>query len=162
MDIEYQIKRFDLVKIYFHNLRYSKRTQLILFGFAGLLFLLILFVRFLTYGKLLASDFGYAFLWALVFFLVIPLMLLLTAKTQKRWLSIGQEGIETKIGSQKGKISWKAVDSIVDAKGYIYVIGKNANAFSIPNYAFENDDSRNEFLDLATKFHVEVNSPTGK
>jgi hypothetical protein len=154
MVIEYRIKRFDLVKSYFFNLRHSIKTQLIIFGIATLDILYSLFLRYRDHGKLVLDDFIVSFLFGLVFILAIPALSFVTAKTQKRTLSISQEGIETKIGSREGKISWKAVDSIVATKDRISIIGKNANTFTIPSNAFTSTDLRNKFIELATQYHA--------
>jgi hypothetical protein len=153
MVIEYQIKRFDLVKAYFYNLRHSRRTQLIIFGIATLIALYPLFLSYFLDGNLIINDFIIAFLFGLAFILAIPALSFLTAKTQKRTLFISQEGIETKIGSQEGKISWKAVNSVVATKDRIIIVGKNANAFTIPSSAFANTDLRNKFIELANQYH---------
>ena len=152
MIIEYQIKRFDLVKSYFYNLRHSRRTQKIVFGAAALYIILFLFLRSRNDYKLVFSDFIVAFLWGLCIILLIPAVNFLTAKTKKRILSIDQAGIETKIGSKEGKIPWKAVDSIVATKDHIFITGKNANTFTIPPNAFANDELRNKFIQLATQY----------
>ena len=156
MVVEYQIKRFDLVKSYFYNLRHSRRTQIIVFGAAALYILLFLFLRFRNDYKLVFSDFIAAFLWALCLILLIPAVNFLTAKTKKRILSINQEGIETKIGSKEGKIPWQAVDSVVTTKDRIFIIGKNANTFTIPSNAFASDELRNKFIELATQYHDNI------
>ena len=113
MVIEYQIKRFDLVKTYFYNLSHSRRTQLIVFGLDALVILISLYRSYHNHGALLFSDWVAAILVGIGLILGVPALSFLTAKTQKRTLSINQEGIETKIGSQEGKIAWKAVDSVV-------------------------------------------------
>ena len=109
MVIEYRIKRMDLVKAYFYNLRHSSRTKLIVLGGALFFFVYNLFIRGRSH-PLAVNDFVIAILFAVGFILLIPVFSFLTAKTQKRTLSISSEGIETKIGSQEGKIPWKAVD----------------------------------------------------
>ena len=152
MVIEYQIKRFDLVKSYFYNLRHSRRTQLIVFGVAALLVLISLFQSYSYQGKLTLGDLIYALLSGLGLILAIPVLSFLTAKTQRRTLSINQEGIETKIGSQQGKILWKAVDSVVSTQDRVFITGKNANTFTIPASAFSSSELRGQFVDLATQY----------
>jgi hypothetical protein len=156
MVIEYQIKRFDLVKSYFYNLLHSRRTQLIVFGVAGLEILFSLFLHYRNYGNLVLSDFIVSFLWGLGIILILPAINFLTAKTKKRTLSINQAGIETKIGTKEGKIPWQAVDNIVATKDRIFIIGKNANTFTIPPNAFASEDLRNKFIELAKQYHDNV------
>lgn len=157
MFIEYQIKRFDLVKAYFYNLQHSRRTRLIVFGAALLLFVYTLILRYLSYRHLVLNDFINAVLYTIGLILAIPAFSFITAKTNKRILSINPECIETKIGSMEGKILWKAVDSITTTQDRIMITGKNANAFSIPASAFTGAEQRQQFIDLAIQYHANAN-----
>jgi len=65
--------------------------------------------------------------------------------------------IETKIGSKEGKILWKAEDSITAIQDRILITGKNANAFSIPASTFKSAEQRQNFIDLATQYHINAN-----
>ena len=149
MVIEYQIKRFDLVKAYFFNLRNSSRTRLIVIGTAFLFFAYHLFLRYSIQGSLNLNDFIVAIMFAVGIILAIPALSFITAKTQKRVLSINEEGIETKIGKEEGKIPWKAVDSISTTSARVIITGKNANAFTIPENAFKDSEHRQQFITLA-------------
>ena len=153
MVIEYQIKRFDPVKSYFYNLRHSKRTRVIIFGAAAIVILFSLFLRSTNHTPLVLSDFIASFLIGFGLILLIPLVSYLTAKTQVRTLSIGQEGIETKIGRYAGKIPWTAVDSIVATQDRIFITGKAGNTFTIPSGAFANAEMRSQFINLAGQYH---------
>jgi hypothetical protein len=152
MEIEYQIKRFDLVKVYFYNLIHSQRTRLIIFGAAILPFAYILFRRFRVFGHLELFDYSVALLFAVVFILALPVFSFLTAKTQKRVLSINPEGLETKIGTKEGKIPWNAVDSISTTQDRIVITGKNANVLTIPTSAFIDNDHRQQFIGLVMQY----------
>ncbi len=152
MEVTYRIKRFDLVTAYFYNLRHSARTRLIVLGASALVFVLLLISRFSEHGRLLPSDVLYAFMWALVAILLIPALSYITAKTEQRILSIGEAGIETRIGNQTGSIPWKAVDSIAVAGDRIVITGKTANVFTIPARAFESDQDLQHFADLANQY----------
>ena len=112
MVIEYQIKRFDLVRALYFNLQQSKRTRLIFIGGAILFFAYSLFFRYRNYGQLVFYDFVLASLYTIGLILAVPAYFYITANTQKRILSINPEGIETKIGSKEDKVLWKAVDRI--------------------------------------------------
>jgi len=153
MVIEYQIKRFDLVKSYFISLRHSSRTQLIVFGAAAFIIIYSLYNRYNSHGHLVLFDFMTAFLLGLGLILIVPAAGFLTAKTQKRTLSISPDGIATKIGSKAGKVSWKAVDSIIVEKDHIFITGKSGDAFIIPSSAFTSEDLCNQFIDLAKQYH---------
>lgn len=152
MIIEYQIKRIDLVKAYFFNLKSSPRTRLIVLGVAFLFFTYYLFLRFRIQDNLNFIDFAVAILFALTIILGIPVISFITAKTQKRVLSINNEGIETKIGKQEGKILWKTVESIKTTQDRIVITGKNGNAFTIPASAFKDSEHRKQFIDLAKQY----------
>ena len=149
MVIEYQIKRFDLVKAYFFNLRNSSRTRLIVLGVAFLFFAYYLFLRYRIQGNLNLNDFVVAIMFVVGIILAIPVLSFITAKTQKRVLSINEEGIETKIGKKEGKILWKAVDSISTTPDRVIITGKNANAFTIPENAFKDSEHRQQFIVIA-------------
>ncbi len=154
MVIEYQIKRVDLVKAYFFNLKNSSRTRLIVLGLAFLFLAYYLFIRYRIQGNLNLNDFAVAILFALIIIMGIPVISFITAKTQKRVLSINDEGIETRIGKQEGKILWKTVDSIKTTQDRILITGKNANAFTIPVSAFNDSEHRQQFIDLANQYLV--------
>ena len=154
MVIEYQIKRVDLVKAYFFNLKNSSRTRLIVLGLAFLFLAYYLFIRYRIQGNLNLNDFAVAILFALIIIMGIPVISIITAKTQKRVLSINDEGIETRIGKQEGKILWKTVDSIKTTQDRILITGKNANAFTIPVNAFNDSEHRQQFIDLANQYLV--------
>ncbi len=153
MVIEYQIKRFDLVKAYFYSLRVSRKTQTVILGIAAFIALFSLFLGYLKRGHLIILDFVFALLFGFFFILLLPFISLLTAKPQKRTLSISPDGIETRIGSQEGKVPWDAVKSVVGSKNVIYIIGKNGNAFTIPSSAFASPDLRSRFIELANQYH---------
>jgi hypothetical protein len=158
MVIEYQIKRFDPVKSYFYNLRHSRRTQVIIFGAAAIVVVISLLLRSRNPTPLALSDFIASFLFGLGLILFVPLYSYLTAKTQVRTLSIGQEGIETKIGPYAGKIPWTAVDSIVATQDRIFITGKAGNTFTIPSGAFATGAMRDQFINLATQYHGSANT----
>ncbi len=161
MIIEYQVKRTDLARAYFHSLRHSSRTQLVIFGGAALLIGYNLFVQFRYKGSLALGDFIFAFAVALLLILLFTALLMITAKTQKRILSITPEDIETKIGSKEGKIPWEAVASVTASNDLVVITGKNANAFTIPPQAFTGKEQRDDFIRLA-KQYLEAAAPVGK
>ena len=152
MVIEYQIKRIDLVKAYFFNLKNSPKTRLIVLSLAFLFLAYYLFMRYSIKGNLNLNDFAVAILFALIIIMGIPVISFITAKTQKRVLSINDEGIKTRIGKQEGKILWKTVDSIKTTQDRILITGRNANAFTIPASAFNDSEHRQQFIDLANQY----------
>lgn len=158
MIIEYQVKRLDLIKSIFHNLRHSGRTRRIFFGIEILYMALFLFFRYLGQGHLFLYDFIFAFIFTLGLILAILALALIITKTQKRAWIINPEGIETKIGSVEGKIAWNLVDSITVTPERILITGKNANAFVVTSSAFTNAEQRQKFIDLAVQYHANANS----
>jgi hypothetical protein len=158
MHIEYQIKRLDLIKSFFYTLQHSRRTQLFVFGAAILIGAYILFRRYSVQHLLKITDFMIASGFMLGYILLIPVFSFITVKTQIRKLTITPAGIETQIGSQSGKIAWKSIDAVVASRDSIFITGKNANIFTIPSGAFATHESRNEFIELATRYHQESRS----
>lgn len=154
--IEYQIARIDVVKLFFHNLRYSKRTQIFFLVVVVILILQFLSLRYRDYGTLTSTDFVVALSIGLGVLLIIPALMYLSAKTQKRALLIAPSGIETTIGSQHGEISWRAIDNISVTPSMIYITGKNMNAFTIPSSAFKNLQQRQKFIQLATEYFADA------
>jgi hypothetical protein len=160
MVIEYQINRLDLLKLLYYNVRRSQRTQLIFFGALGLVLVFSLVSSYFTYGSLSSVDILNAFMAVIIFLVGVPVLVFLLGKTQVRRLSIEPDGIKTQIGSATGNIEWKAIETIVDAGEYIYITGKNTNAFTIPAEAFPDEASRHQFMALATRYHGESNNPS--
>ena len=152
MVIEYQIRRIDVVKAYFYNLRHSSRTQLIIFGFA-----IFVVLQHLVFGRssstgLSISDYATALIYGIVAVLLIPAIGFVLAKTQRRILSINQQGIETRIGAKEGKIPWTTVENVTEVNDRIIITGKNANVFTIPINAFSTKEQRTEFLNLTKRY----------
>ena len=154
MQIEYKVKRTDLAKAYFYNLRHSPRTGLIIFGVACVLAALNLYQRYQKAGEITPVSVVAAVGWGVGFILVIPVLTMVLAKTQTRKLSLTAEGIETSIGSQQGRIPWKAVESIKAVGEMIIITGKTANTFTIPGSAFIDDEQRKRFIELANEYRT--------
>jgi hypothetical protein len=157
MVIEYQIKRMDLARIIFYNLQHSRRTKWTVIGGGTLFFAYSLFLRNSINGQLVFYDFILSFLVTIGLILAVPVFFILTARTQKRILSINPEGIELKIGSREDKAPWNAVDRIEATQERILITGKNVNSFSIPASAFKGSEQRQSFMDLATQYQSDAN-----
>ena len=155
MVIEYKIKRIDVVKAYFYNLRYSSRTQLIVLGFASFAGAQYLITRRSSNSSLNVNDYITALIFAIGAILLLPAISFVLAKTQKRVLSINQHGIETHIGTKEGMIPWTAVESVTGGNDRIIITGKNANAFTVPASAFSSKEQRIEFFNLAKRYHAD-------
>lgn len=155
MVIEYKVSRKDMAQAYFYNLQHSARMQRLIILAALLIAGFVLFNRYLIHkGALNSGDIFTAILYAVILLVAHPILVIVFAKTQKRVLSVNQDGIETQIGSQAGKVRWAAVDSIVTTNELVIITGKNANVFSIPRRAFSDEQQRDEFIQLAQRFQV--------
>ena len=153
MTIEYQIKRMDIVRAYFYNLRHSRRTQTIVFGMGALLVGYELFLAYDFRGQLTPVDYVVALFAGLsIIFIFLPVFNFIFAKTPKRILTANPEGIETTIGNKSGKIAWRSVAQIISEPQRIIIIGKNANAFIIPARAFNNAEQQKEFDALVKQY----------
>lgn len=154
MNIEYQISRYDLVKVYFYNLFHSGRTQLIVFGFSALTIVMTLAFRISGKYKITGFDILVAVINGLAICLIVmPLVFFITAKTQKRSLRITSEGIDTTIGLQAGTVQWSQVLTIIETNDFLIITGKSGNAFSIPHSAFANPETQKRFASLAKDYH---------
>jgi len=161
MIIEYQIKRSDLVKAYFYNLGHSRITQLIVFGASVFVIGYNLFFRYRAQSTFTLPDILISFLSGLVFIILIPGFLFLTAKSQKRILSIGPHGIETKIGTKSGSIAWNEIASIAVEKDTVLITGRNANAFTIPARAISNAEVHRQFIEMTAQYRAQSESSAG-
>jgi len=163
MVIEYQIERIDLAKAYFYNLQHSSRTRLVIFGAVILLTGCILLNQYLLHrGNLAVNDYFLAIGFGILAIFLAPLLSMVLAKTDKRVLSINPNGIETRIGSREGKVSWTAIDSINVTDKLILITGKSANVFTIPQRAFINEEQRNSFIRLIKEYHNEASTVKGR
>jgi hypothetical protein len=152
MIIHYQVRRFDLVKVYFYNVIHSPRTRMVVLGVAAAIFALVAFLGYRSDGKLTPAEVFSACSCGIGYLLLTPALMFLTAKTQPRTLQIDSEGIQTTIGKKQGRIPWKAVESITSSGDQVFITGKNANAFAIPPTAFNNEEGQQTFVRLATQY----------
>ncbi len=158
MKIGYQITRRDLVQALVYNLARSTRTQLLFLIGSVLVGGLFLLNRLSSKGTLGLGDLLEALSYMILFWIAVPILTLLFAKTQTRAFMINQSGIETTIGSQSGLIPWDKVDNIAVTDEQVIITGKNANAFVFPRQAFTDEQQRNEFVQLARQFHASATS----
>jgi hypothetical protein len=153
MKIEYKIRYLDIVKAYFYNLRYSRRTQTTLLGASAMIAILILWITYRNNNTLTVSNYATAILTGLSLIILIPAASVFTAISQKRTFTISPQGIATHTGAGLvTKMTWKAIDSISTTEDLILITGKNVNVFAIPDKAFESNKLRKEFINLSNKY----------
>jgi hypothetical protein len=78
----------------------------------------------------------------------LPLYPQLKFKPQRRVLSIDDQGISTTIGRLSGQLPWSKVDFVRTTEHSVYIVGKNLNAFIVPQRAFLSTQQRDEFVKL--------------
>ena len=71
-------------------------------------------------------------------------------KPEKRELAINDSGIQTSIGKHNKLIPWGDVAEIREERGAIVIQGRNLNSFIVPNRAFDDENQRKQFGDLAS------------
>jgi hypothetical protein len=74
MTVTYQIKRFDLVKTYFYNLRHTRSTRLVVLGMASILVLFSLYSHYRLRAGFTLHDVALSLLYGVVFILLLPLI----------------------------------------------------------------------------------------
>jgi hypothetical protein len=152
MTIEFQITRMDMLKAYLSSLRHARRTQLVVFGTALLYAGLNLYFRYKSTGALGVNDYLISALYGLGFLLLMPLLVVLMAKTQKRVLTLKAEGIDAKMGPNESHIPWTIVKDITQVDGMVVIAGKKGGAFNVPASAFASPEQRQQFMEQAQQF----------
>jgi hypothetical protein len=155
MTIEYPIHRMALVRAYYRNLLRPTPTRTTVLRAAAILAIIILAERYLLDKQLTPDAFFIALLMSVVFILIVPIYGLIFAKSQKRVLTIGPDGIDTLVGNRKGKILWSEVESVASSSESVILTGKNANSLVIPTQAFTSPEHRNSFIEQTQAYlHV--------
>lgn len=152
LEIRYKARRMDLLRALWHNLRHSARTRTILLCVCAGLFAWFLLIDFSSLGRVTSASVWRAAWWVLGVLVVLPIVLLLTAKTSERRLSIDKQGLVTSVGRRHGEIAWKKIDSVEETPEGVVITGKNANLFAIPNTAFADEHERAAFVQLARQY----------
>ena len=153
MIIEYQLSRTDLFKTYYRSILHSARARRSVFSTAAILAGIILIERLIITKTLGAFDVVFSIGIGAIFVLIVPFYGLIFTRPQKRILSIGSEGIETRNNAQVNNIPWAAVASIAASGEEVVITGKNSNALSIPARAFASQEEKEAFIRQARVFH---------
>ena len=91
-------------------------------------------------------DLVNALLGLCTFFVLLPLVIFIRAKTTMRSLAISPEGISTVIGSLQGHVAWRKIKIVEEKEGFVLIAGTSGNAFYVPNRAFATPDQKAEFV----------------
>ncbi len=151
MEIEFPSTRLDQIKIFFLGLRYSGRTRLIISGMVALIFAYALYLRYRGLGSVQLYDVLYSLLLGLSLLLVIPLLLVLAYKPQKRRVSLQRDGILHQIGERKEKMPWSGVHAVISGKHDLIVAGNSGSIFLVPKSGFTSQEQCERFVRQARR-----------
>jgi hypothetical protein len=71
---------------------------------------------------------------------------LMAFKRQQRLSMVDAAGLRTTIGNKTGTLSWRDVQSIERATGYVHIVRHDLNTFVVARCAFESDTGLEEFV----------------
>jgi hypothetical protein len=120
----------------------------------------ILISVYLSQGELAWYDAFIAINVAIAFPILTPLLAMLRTKNRNRILTIDPAGIHTQIGKKKGRIPWEKIAEVFVTGEHLFILGRNLNAFTIPNRAFQDDSQRNQFIQLCQNYSKQRSSRT--
>lgn len=145
--IDYALTRSEVARSYLQAIRQSPeylRRVVMLAAICGLVQMCfrVLSSRHLGGPEILSAIVVFAVILA-----VLPSLLFLTAKTDKRTLTISSDGISTSMGTKSAQIPWKTVKIVKDSGTFILIARKNGNAFFIPDRAFVSPNDRARFVE---------------
>jgi hypothetical protein len=136
MELTYSTTRALVARTYWRSLRRNRRHQLFWLGWIALAFTLgaLMSVHPIRAG-LLAS------VWLIAFMTLVPQLLF---KPQQRILVVGPQGLQTRIGTKSGELTWREIARVEREADYVIVTGHNLNAFTIPASAFTSEAACSE------------------
>lgn len=154
--VQYKSSRIEIWKWYWRS--WAKPNGLwiyhALFSIIFAPMYVVLFQKPLTAFWLLAAGLV-GFLVCIVTFPIYPQI---KFKPSIRTLTIDEQGISTAIGTKSGRKSWKEVELIENRNDSVVITGKNKNAFIIPPRAFEDNETRELFIENANVWHKAANA----
>jgi hypothetical protein len=117
----------------------------------------IVFGSFGTFGRLPrdAAEFVAVAVTALIPIALLALYPMLMFKPQQRVLTVGEEGIATKIGRHNKLVAWAEIANVRDEGKALVIQGRNLNAFIVPARAFDSPDERLSFEEFV-KAHAQT------
>jgi len=157
--IEYALTRGEVTRSYFQAIRQSPEYLRRVIMLAAILALLQMCSRALVFRHFGGAEILSAIVVFVVFLVMLPIALFLTAKTDTRALTISPDGISTSIGKKFKQIPWKAVKLVQEASTFILIAGRSGNAFFIPDRAFASPDDRGRFLERIGIWRAEKRNP---
>jgi hypothetical protein len=144
--INYALRRTEIVRSFFGNLRTSPKFLAIILLYSAGLGVSSLAFRGAFSRSFTVDDLMTAITFALGFFVFMPGWLFIRAKTEKRTMTLSPAGISTEIGARRGHVSWSNVACVTHTSRHIFIIGSAGNAFFIPARAFREPDLKAEFM----------------
>jgi len=153
MEIRYTATPDDVGAVLRHNLRHSPRFLMTLV--AMMLFPAALYGLFglLSRGQVTAREVLNG-LWIGLVASAVLVVTRLRAKRDERVLKIDGGGIATSVGELSGRVSWREIAAVDLTPDYIFITGKNTNAFAIPTRAFVTSEERLAFVRQINEFRA--------
>ena len=163
--IRYSVKRRELWNWYWWAWRQPRGLWSYWLVLTVLIFVFVLFVEGTLQTISFASLIAPAILTSLLF-LFFVVFLQVSYKPRERVLTVGLEGIETRIGDTSARRDWRDISYIVERASYtvICVAGgislgiiwlriRNGNAFVIPRRAFDSNADYLYFVNSIESWH---------
>jgi hypothetical protein len=160
MTVRYSLSRRDVAIGYLYGLKYSStfRRQMVLMA-TGIGAISV--VRsYLQRGVLQRADLLIGAMWAVALLVIMPIWLALRAKTEERVLDIAPDGVRTSIGERSAVLPWSTIAFVHDARSFVVIARKNANAFFVPSRAFADDQARKRFVTDAETWSLQMRTGT--
>lgn len=145
--IEYALTRSEVARSYLQAIRESPEYLRRVVMLAAICAVIQMCIRILSSRHLGGPEMLSAVIVFAVILGVLPVLLFLTAKTDRRTLTISPDGISTSIGTKSAQIPWKSVKIVKDSGAFILIARTNGNAFFIPDRAFVSADDRARFME---------------
>lgn len=145
--IEYALTRSEVARSYFQAIRQSPEYLRRIVVLAAICAIPQMCIRVFNSRHLGGAEILSAFIVFAAVLVLLPLGLFLTAKTDRRTLTISPDGISTYIGEKSGQIPWKSVKIVKDSGTFVLIARTTGNAFFIPDRAFISPDDRVHFVE---------------
>lgn len=146
LTIEYALTRSEIFRWFWPSIARSPKFRNIILLYSIAIGLITPLVGVFFSQPLRERDLFSAALWAVGFFLFVPLWMFIRGKTAKRTITASRDGISTEISRIKAQIPWNKVRTVTETPQFILIAHTNGNAFFIPNRAFSGPDQKGLFL----------------
>lgn len=146
LTVEYALTRSELVRSYLGSLIKSPKFRRTIVLYSIVFGIFNLLPRAIPARTIAARDVIGATAWAVGFFVLLPVLIVIFAKTARRTLTISPEGISTQIGRRSGKVPWSKMGNLTETPGFVLIAGTSGNAFFVPDRAFSGAKHRDHFV----------------